>query len=31
MIWEYRESDSMHTGKRVDRDFGFDVNLAIRG
>ena len=31
MIWEYRESDSMHTGKKVDRDFGFDVNLAIRG
>ena len=31
MIWEYRESDSKHTGKRIDRDFGFDVNLAIRG
>ena len=31
MIWEYRESDSKHTGKKIDRDFGFDVNLAIRG
>ena len=31
MIWEYRESDSKHTGKKVDKDFGFDVNLAIRG
>ena len=29
MVWEYRENDSKHTGK-VDRDFGFDVNLAIR-
>lgn len=31
VIWEYRESDSKHTGKKIDRDFGFDVNLAIRG
>ena len=31
MVWEYRENDSKHTGKKVDRDFGFDVNLAIRG
>ncbi|MFQ6612649.1 MAG: cell surface protein SprA [Fidelibacterota bacterium] len=31
IIWEYRESDSKHTGKKIDRDFGFDVNLAIRG
>ncbi len=31
MIWEYRENDSKHTGKKIDRDFGFDVNLAIRG
>ena len=31
MIWEYRESDSKHTGKKIDRDFGFDINLAIRG
>ena len=30
MVWEYRENDSKHTGKKVDRDFGFDVNLAIR-
>ena len=29
MVWEYRENDSKHTGKKVDRDF--DVNLAIRG
>ncbi len=31
IIWEYRESDSKHTGKKIDRDFGFDINLAIRG
>jgi len=31
LIWEYRESDSKHTGRRIDRDFGFDVNLAIQG
>ena len=31
VVWEYRENDSKHTGKKVDRDFGFDVNLAIRG
>lgn len=31
MIYEYRESDSMTTGKKLDRDFGFDVNIAITG
>ncbi|MEE8437037.1 MAG: hypothetical protein V3S22_01740, partial [Candidatus Neomarinimicrobiota bacterium] len=31
IIWEYRESDSKHTGRRIDRDFGFDINLAIQG
>ncbi|MBT3216527.1 MAG: cell surface protein SprA [Candidatus Marinimicrobia bacterium] len=31
MVYEYRESDSMTTGKKVDRDFGFDVNIAITG
>lgn len=31
-IWyEYRESDHYIAGKRVDRDFGFEVNLAIQG
>lgn len=31
-IWfEYRESDSRLRGRRVDRDFGFDVNIAIKG
>ena len=28
---EYRESDTRTTGKKIDRDFGFDVNLAISG
>ncbi|MEE9168013.1 MAG: cell surface protein SprA [Candidatus Neomarinimicrobiota bacterium] len=31
-VWfEYRESDSRVVGRKVDRDFGFDVNIAIRG
>lgn len=31
-IWfEYRESDSRVRGRTVDRDFGFDVNIAIKG
>ena len=29
--YEYRESDTRTTGKKIDRDFGFDVNLAISG
>ena len=29
--YEYRENDSRTTGKKVDRDFGFDVNIAISG
>ena len=29
--YEYRESDSRTAGKKIDRDFGFDVNLAISG
>ena len=29
--YEYRESDSRTLGKKVDRDFGFDVNIAISG
>ncbi|MDP6533427.1 MAG: cell surface protein SprA [Candidatus Marinimicrobia bacterium] len=31
MVYEYRETDSMTTGKKLDRDFGFDVNIAITG
>lgn len=31
MIYEYRESDSKTMGKKLDRDFGFDVNIAISG
>lgn len=31
IIYEYRESDSKTTGKKIDRDFGFDVNIAISG
>jgi len=31
-IWfEYRESDSRVVGRKIDRDFGFDVNIAIKG
>ena len=29
--YEYGESDTRTTGKKIDRDFGFDVNLAISG
>ena len=29
--YEYRESETRTTGKKIDRDFGFDVNLAISG
>jgi len=28
---EYRESATRTTGRKIDRDFGFDVNLAISG
>lgn len=31
VILEYRESDSKHIGKKIDRDIGFDLNLAISG
>jgi len=31
VILEYRESDSMHVGRKIDRDIGFDLNLAISG
>ena len=31
-VWyEYRESHSKIIGKKVDRDFGFDINLALQG
>jgi len=29
--YEYRETDNRTTGRKIDRDFGFDVNLAISG
>ena len=29
--YEYRESDSRTAGQKIDRDFGFDVNIAISG
>ena len=29
--YEYRESDSRTMGEKVDRDFGFDINIAITG
>ncbi|MFQ6678187.1 MAG: cell surface protein SprA [Fidelibacterota bacterium] len=31
IIYEYRETDSKTTGRKIDRDFGFDVNIAISG
>jgi len=31
VILEYRESDSKHVGKKIDRDIGFDLNFAISG
>jgi len=31
MWFEYRESETRMTGHKVDRDFGFDVNIAIKG
>jgi len=31
LVYEYRESDTSHTGRKIDRDFGFDVNIAISG
>ena len=31
IIYEYRESESKTTGKKIDRDFGFDINIAISG
>jgi hypothetical protein len=31
-IWyEYRESEAQTVGRKIDRDFGFDVNIAIQG
>jgi len=31
VTYEYRETDSNSTGRKIDRDFGFDLNLAISG
>ena len=31
MRYEYRESDSRTLGRKIDRDFGFDVNISIAG
>ena len=31
VILEYRESNSKHIGKKIDRDIGFDLNLSISG
>ena len=31
ILYEYRESESKTTGKKIDRDFGFDINIAISG
>ena len=29
--YEYRETENRTTGKKIDKDFGFDVNIAISG
>lgn len=31
VIYEYRENENKTTGKKIDRDFGFDVNMSISG
>ena len=31
IVYEYRESNSKTTGRKIDRDFGFDINIAISG
>jgi len=31
LFFEYGESDNRSTGKRITRNYGFDVNIAIRG
>jgi len=31
IIYEYRENENKTTGKKIDRDFGFDVNMSISG
>ena len=30
-FYEYRENDTRLTGRRIDRDFGVNLNVAIRG
>jgi len=30
-FYEYRENDTRLTGRRIDRDFGLNLNVAIRG
>ena len=31
LFYEYRENDTRLTGRRIDRDFGLNLNVAIRG
>ena len=31
LFYEYRENDTRLTGSRIDRDFGVNINVAIRG
>jgi len=31
IIYEYRENETKTTGKKIDRDFGFDINISISG
>jgi hypothetical protein len=30
-VFEYRENETKTTGKKIDRDFGFDINISISG
>ncbi|MFQ6604393.1 MAG: cell surface protein SprA [Fidelibacterota bacterium] len=31
ILYEYRENKTKSSGRKIDRDFGFDVNIAITG
>ena len=31
LFYEYRQTDTRLTGRRIDRDFGINLNVAIRG
>jgi len=31
IIYEYRENETKTTGRKIDKDFGFDINISISG